>query len=373
MLGAIVSLRAQAPAITITSPGEDAVVMGASHLSADVSSAAGIDRVSFFADGRMICEMQQPPFGCNWDAGTAVRSHHIRVVAYLAGGQRLVANLHTRDLGYTERVDVDAIQVPVVVTSGGKFVRGLKKADFSIAEDGASQPITSVASQEMPLDLVVAIDISGSMAPALDDVKRAVKQLLAKLRPGDAVTLIGFNETTFIVAERETIQRAREDAVDLLAPWGGTALYDATIKALEMIKPRRGRKGVIIFSDGDDHDSLSGRDAALARVQATDAMLFTVAFGRGANVSDLRQRLTSYARASGGRAFFAQTSTELDGVFAEIVDELANQYMLSYIPPSVRRDGSWHAIKVQVKNPKYKVRAREGYRAPRVRPPQVQR
>jgi VWFA-related protein len=102
-------------------------------------------------------------------------------------------------------------------------------------------------------------------------------------------------------------------------------------------------------------------------------MLFTVAFGRGANVSDLRQRLTSYARASGGRAFFAQTSTELDGVFAEIVDELANQYMLSYIPPSVRRDGSWHAIKVQVKNPKYKVRAREGYRAPRVRPPQVQR
>lgn len=372
-LGAVTVLGAQAPSIAITSPRQDAVVMGAIHVSADVSSTVAVDRVSFFADGRMICEPQQPPYGCNWDAGTAARSHHIRVVAYLTDGQRLVASLHTKDVGYTERVDVDAIQVPVVVTSGGKFVKGLRKADFTVAEDGVAQQIGSVASQDMPLDLVVAIDISGSMAPTLDDVKRAVKQLMSKLRPGDAATLIGFNETTFIVAERETNQRAREDAVDLLAPWGGTALYDATIRALEMIKPRRGRKGVIIFSDGDDHDSLSGREAALARVQATDAMLFTVAFGRGANVSELRQRLTSYARASGGRAFFAQTSAELDRVFAEIVDELANQYMLSYLPPSVRRDGSWHAIKVQVRNPKYKVRAREGYRTPRVRTPQEQR
>ena len=372
-LGVVTVLRAQAPAITITSPTEDAVVMGAARLSADVSSTIAVERVSFFADGRMICEPTQPPYGCNWDAGTAVRSHHVRVVAYLTDGQRLVASLHTKDVGYTERVDVDAIQVPVVVTSGGKFVKGLRKADFTIAEDGAPQPIASVASQDMPLDLVVAIDISGSMAPSLDDVKGAVKQLLSKLRPGDAATLIGFNETTFIVAERETNPRAREDAVELLAPWGGTALYDATIRALEMIKPRRGRKGVIIFSDGDDHDSLSGREAALARVQATDAMLFTVAFGRGANVSELRERLTSYARASGGRAFFAQTTAELDRVFAEIVDELANQYMLSYMPPSLRRDGSWHAIKVQVTNPRYKVRAREGYRAPRVRPPQEHR
>ena len=369
----VVRAQVQTPAITITSPSADVVVIGAAHLSAEIPPAVPVERVSFFADGRMICEPQQPPYGCNWDAGSAVRSHHIRVVAYLTDGRRLVASLHTKDVGYAERVDVDAIQVPVVVTSGGAFVKGLKKADFTIAEDGVSQPIASVASEDMPLDLVVAIDISGSMAPTLDDVKRAVKQLLSKLRSGDAATLIGFNETTFIVAERETNQRAREDAVDLLAPWGGTALYDATIRALEMIKARRGRKGVIIFSDGDDHDSLSGREAALARVQATEAMLFTVAFGRGANVSELRQRLTSYARASGGRAFFAQTTAELDRVFAEVVDELANQYMLSYMPPSMRRDGSWHAIKVQVKNPKYKVRAREGYRSPRTRQPQEQR
>ena len=180
----VVRAQVQTPAITITSPSEDVVVIGAAHLSAAISPAVPVERVSFFADGRMICEPQQPPYGCNWDAGSAVRSHHIRVVAYLTDGRRLVASLHTKDVGYTERVDVDAIQVPVVVTSGGAFVKGLKKADFTIAEDGVAQPIASVASEDMPLDLVVAIDISGSMAPALDDVKRAVKQLLSKLRPG---------------------------------------------------------------------------------------------------------------------------------------------------------------------------------------------
>ena len=75
---------------------------------------------------------------------------------------------------------------------------------------------------------MLAIDVSGSMEHALDEVKAAVKQLLPKLRRGDAATLVGFNDTIFLAAEREKDQQARERAVDLLSAWGGTALYDAT-------------------------------------------------------------------------------------------------------------------------------------------------
>lgn len=360
---AAVATAAQAPTLEITSPRADVVVIGATRLEAVLSSSLRAERVSFFVDGRTVCALEQPPYRCNWDAGAAVRDHHIRVVAYLEDGQRLVANVRTKDIGYTERIDVDAVQVPVIVTSGGKFMRGLRKSDFALAEDGLPQRIESLVSEDMPLDLVLAIDISGSMANALGDVKTAVKQLLAKLRPGDAATLVGFNETTFIVAERETDQGAREAAVDLLASWGGTALYDATIRSLDMVRRQRGRKGVVIFSDGDDHDSLASRETAMARVQASNAMLFTVAFGRGGSVPELRKGLESYARASGGRAFFAQKAKDLDRVFGAIVDDLANQYMLSYSPPHQARDGRWHAIEVSVRGSKYHVRAREGYRA----------
>jgi VWFA-related protein len=336
--------------------------MGDTRLEAVLTPEVPVERVTFSVDGRTICSAEEPPYGCRWDAGAAAREHHVRVVAYLRDGRRVVGNLRTKDIGYTERVDVDAVQVPVIVTSGGTFVRGLQRADFVVLEDGVPQRIESLVSENMPLDLVLAIDISGSMAQAIDEVKRAVNQLLSKLRPRDAATLIGFNETTFIVAERETDQRAREDATDLLASWGGTALYDATIKALELVRPKAGRKGVVIFSDGDDQDSMSRRETAMAAVQASDAMLFTVAFGRGGNVPELRHGLETYARTSGGRAFFASTTKELDGVFDEIVQELANQYVLSYTPPAASRAGVWHTLKVSVRGHKYQVRAREGYR-----------
>jgi Ca-activated chloride channel family protein len=364
VLGA--ALAAQAPAsdeVRIVSPREDTVVLGDSRVEVTVTSPAPPERVSIFVDGRLECEPVKAPYRCRWDAGGVARSHHIRVVAYFADGHRLVANTRSRDLGYAERINVDAVQVPVVVTSNGQFVRNLQASDFELTEDGVSQPIASLAAEGVPLDLVLAIDISDSMTGTMDRVKAAVKQLLARLRPGDAATLLGFNDTTFIVAERETDQRVRESAVDLLAPWGGTALYDATIRALDLVRPEGGRKGVVIFSDGDDHDSVARRATALARAQSTQAMIFTVAFGYGSRLPALRRGLEGYARATGGRAFFAEDAATLDRVFGAIVDELANQYMLSYTPTHAMDDGSWHTIKVRVRGGKYQVRARDGYRA----------
>ena len=226
------------------------------------------------------------------------------MVASLPDGRRLVDNVRTKDLGYTEKVRTDAVLVPVIVTDGGQFVRGLKQQDFQIYEDGVPQPIASMVSEDAPLDLVLAIDISGSMERSLPQVKAAVKQFLTKLRSNDAVSLVGFNDTMFIVAERERDRQTREAAVELLTSWGGTALYDATIRSLDLVSRDWGRKGVVIFSDGDDRNSLSTREKAMSRVQASDAMLYTIGFGAGAEVPQLKKSLESYARSTGGRAFF---------------------------------------------------------------------
>jgi VWFA-related protein len=247
------------------------------------------------------------------------------------------------------------------VTRGGQFVRGLRQQDFDVTEDGVRQSIASMASEDAPLELVLAIDISGSMEHSLEQVRAAVKRLLSKLRPGDAATVAGFNDTMFLAAERETDPQVRDRAVDLLTAWGGTALYDATVRSIDLVSSESGRKGIVIFSDGDDRNSLLDRDAATARVQASDAMLYTIGFGAGADVPDLRNRLEQYARATGGRAFFPRGTSELDAVFDEIVAELANQYVLTYAPASLKQDGRWHAITVHVRGGKYEVRARDGY------------
>jgi Ca-activated chloride channel family protein len=359
----VVSPTMQTSRLTITSPVADTIVTGVSRLEADISPPADVQSVSFFVDGRLVCTVEQPPFGCPWDAGPVVRGRHVRVVAQLSAGGRLVGNVRTKDLGYQERIRVDAVLVPVIVTERGKFVRGLKKQDFQLFEDGVAQPVGSLVSEEAPLELVLAVDISGSMEAALPTVKQAVKQLLARLRPGDAATLVGFNDTTFIVAERETDQRSREDAVDLLESWGGTALYDATVCALDLVSKGWGRKGVVVFSDGDDRDSLTRRETAMARVQASDAMLFTVGFGAAGSVPDLRRKLETYAQSTGGRAYFPRNVEELDKSFDSIITELANQYVLSYTSTNQAQNKGWRNIKVQVPKGKYGIRARQGYRA----------
>lgn len=361
-----IAAAAQPPLFRITSPEADAIVAGPTRLEvliAPETVLAIVQSVTFFVDGRLVCTAERPPFGCAWDPGEIVRSHHVRVVATLTDGRRLIDNVRTKDLGYAERVRTDAVLVPVIVTERGEFVRGLKQQDFAVFEDGVRQPIASLVSEDAPLDLVLAIDVSGSMEHSLADVKVAVKQLLSKLRPGDAATLLGFNDTFFVVAEREQNQRVREQAVELLSSWGGTALYDATVRVLDLVSREWGRKGVVIFSDGDDRNSLTRRETAMARVQASDAMLYTVGFGGGATVPGLRSSLESYARSTGGRPFFPKGVKELDGVFDDIVTELSHQYVLSYSPTNLQQDNSWRTIKVQVRAGKYDVRARRGYRA----------
>jgi VWFA-related protein len=357
----------QAPVtMKIVSPDRDTDVSGPTRIEIRIEPQSAIPTVRsvmFSVDGTVACTIEKGPFICWYDPGDVVRKHHVRIVASFADDTRLVETVYTHDPGFTESVRTEAVLVPVIVTHGGQFVRGLKQQDFEIIEDGVKQDIASIVSEDAPLDLVLAIDVSGSMEHALDDVKIAVKQLLAKLRPGDAATIIGFNDTMFLAAEREKDPRAREDAVDLLTAWGGTSLYDATVRALDLVSHEWGRKGIVIFSDGDDRNSITPRDSATSKVQASDAMLYTVGFGGGANVPSLKQKLESYARATGGRAFFPQHTSDLNDVFNEIVAELANQYVLSYSSTNQKQDNSWRNIKVRIKNGKYEVRARDGYRS----------
>lgn len=350
------------PTLRVVAPQEGAIVSGLTELSAVVTPPGGIKSVTFFVDGRLVCTVEQTPYACKWDGGSAVNGHHVRVVATLDDGRRLIDNVRTKDVGYVEKIRVDAVLVPVIVTANGRFVRGLKKQDFQVFEDGVSQPVGSLVSEESPLELVLAIDISGSMESALPEVKVAVKALLSKLRPGDAATLIGFNDTTFMVAESETDPKAREDAVELLTSWGGTALYDATIFSLDVVNRRWGRKGVVIFTDGDDRHSLTRREAAMARVQSSDALMFTIGFGGASTMPDLRKRLEAYASSTGGRAFFPRHAGELDEVFGTIISELSNQYVLSYSSANNKPDQGWRTIKVMIPKGKYDIRARQGYR-----------
>jgi VWFA-related protein len=346
--------------LLILSPGDDDYVSGAVTIYATVSDGRA-SAVVFYVDGRVACRLGEPPWQCTFDAGDIVKEHHIRVVAELADGQRLTASRRTKPIDYAEAADVDAVIVPVTVRRDGKFVRGLKQEDFSIKEDGRLQQISMFAPEGLAIELIVTMDVSGSMDDDMPEMREAVKALLRSLRAQDRATVAAFNTSFFVVSGRGATDDSRRRAVDRLAAWGGTALYDALVRSADLLQKRTGRKAIIVFTDGDDQSSRTTAEAAERRMETSDAVLYVIGQGHGLRTLMLKRRLERLARVSGGRAFFTENITELQKTFDEIVEDLANQYAIWYSSDR-EADNGWRRIDVSVRS-KGDVRARQGYRA----------
>jgi Ca-activated chloride channel family protein len=351
------------PALKILSPGEDAYVTGPTLLRARVDPPESVAALTFFVNGRQACALTALPFECEWDAGPAIKEHQVRAVATLKNGSRIVQTVRTKSVGYTERVDVDVVQVTVTVSDGrGRFVRALPQSAFHVFEDGQPQSISHFAAEDVPLELIAAIDISGSMAPAMPKLKAAVKQFLGDVPPQDQVTLLGFNDNVFTLTRKATDPAERVKAVDRLAPWGSTALYDVLLRGIEMLGRQTGRKALVVFTDGEDQGSHATINDVERRLQSSDVSLYMIGQGRGVTLEPLRRIMERLSTPTGGRALFTDSIDELHNAFAELLDELSNQYLLGYQSSNNRRTDQWRKIKVDVDG-HHDVRARQGYRA----------
>jgi Ca-activated chloride channel family protein len=364
------TVHGQQPAIAITveqvridAPEAGAYLSGSTVLRAFVDPAIQPHSVNFFVDGRLACTISETPFECDWDAGSKVVEHQIRLVVSLSEGGRVTRTMRTKGLGFVEKVDVEAIQVTVTVTDDkGHFVGSLPRSAFHVFEDKRPQTISNFMAENVPLQMVVAVDISGSMTGSMPKLKKAVKDFLRAVPSRHEVSLLGFNDSIFSLTRKATDPEQRARAVDRLAPWGATALYDTIIRGIETLGRQTGRKALIIFSDGEDQGSHVTLDDVERRLQASDVTLYMIGQGRGVSVERLRHVMQRLAVPTGGRAFTTDSIDELHVAFDELLDELSHQYLVGYQPTNSRRDDTWREIKVVVDGQSH-VRARQGYRA----------
>jgi VWFA-related protein len=354
--------RAQSTAerVTILSPDDGAYVAGRSVIRARIEPPLGAEAL-FFVDGRQLCVVRRPPYECEWDAGSVVEQHQIRVAATFPNGARVVRSIRTKDLGYTEVANVDVVQVTATVTDRGHYVKNLPQSAFHVWEDGRPQTISHFQAHDVPLDLVVALDISGSLTPALPKLKQAAKDFVGAVSSKDRVSVLGFNDSIFTLARGATDPAARVQGIDQLAAWGATAMYDVIITAVDTLGQGSGRKALIVFTDGEDEGSHASLDDVRQRLQTSDVTLYMIAQGRGTSLEPLKKVMRTLSEPTGGRALFTDKIEQLHETFAELLDELSNQYLLGYAPTNTTRDNTLRHIKVQVDG--YSgVRAREAYR-----------
>ena len=122
------------------------------------------------------------------------------------------------------------------------------------------------------------------------------------------------------------------------------------------------RKALIVFTDGEDEGSHASLENVVQRLQTSDVTLYMIGQGRGVTMDSLKRVMGRLATPTGGRAIFTDSIDELHTAFADLLDELSNQYLLGYQSSNNRRDDAWRRIRVEVDG-HHDVRARQGYRA----------
>jgi Ca-activated chloride channel family protein len=238
----------------------------------------------------------------------------------------------------------------------GEPVLGLSAADFHIAEDGRPQRITTFAAGDFPLSLAVAVDRSFSMAgPRLAAAKAAGRAFVAALRPDDDVMLIAIGSETEVTAPLTRRHDAVATALERLAPWGTTPLYDSIRLAIDRIDPASGGRALVLLSDGEDRFSRTSAADVLDYARRHDVLLYPIAIGRARPTV-----FAELAAATGGQSFLVSDAKQLEATLQAIARELRFQYLLGYNVPREPAPG-WHAIQVAVDRPGVRIRARDGY------------
>lgn len=254
---------------------------------------------------------------------------------------------------------VNLVEVYASVTdSKGASVPELPKEAFDVFEDGARQEISAFTAGEFPLSVAIAIDRSFSMrAERLAAARSGARLFLGQLRGTDQAMVVAVGSEIETVAPLSIDRAAQYAAVAAIDRWGTTSLHDAIIASIDAVQPARGRRALILLSDGDDRYSRASAADALAHARAADVLVYPIAVG------DRRPSLfAELAALTGGRSFYVPDPRRLPDTLAGIARELRHQYLLGYTPSRpLDERGEWRTITVKMTRPGLQVRARDGY------------
>ena len=256
---------------------------------------------------------------------------------------------------------VQLVEVYATVTDAkGEPVTGLRQSDFDVFEDGVLQEVSAFAAGEFPLTVALGVDRSVSMAgEPLRLAKQASQAFLRELKPGDRSMVVAISNEVEVIAPLSADRTAQARAISALDAWSTTALHDAIVETLNRLEPEPGRQALVVFSDGTDRYSRHTAADVLDRARRSQALVYPIAIGRTRPAL-----LSELAVLTGGRSFLLRDARELQTTLSTIARELRYQYLIGYTPAKAieRGDREWRSIRVTLKRPGMRVRARDGYR-----------
>ena len=312
------------------------------------------------------------------------------------------------------KVKTTLVNVPVIVSDrNGRYIPGLQAKDFTLWQDRQPQAISFFAAEEEPLNVALLLDTSRSTHDVLGKIKDAAKDFSRLLQPADRAMVVSFDYQINVLSPLTSDRKALEEALKKvkIGEYAGTVMREAVEETVRrLFAGVKGRKAIILLTDGQDFGSYPTKSALLSRLEESDVMVYSVFYNTGRDFNgprqdrrgggvfggggifggrrrgggggfprrapdpevmrERRQRaeaeateyLSAMSELTAGR-FYRKEVTDLKKTFALIADELRKQYRLGYYPAPADDSQAVHEIKVQVALPDVAVRSRRTYRA----------
>jgi Ca-activated chloride channel family protein len=298
--------------------------------------------------------------------------------------------------------DVTAVTLDVAVLDNkGRFIPNIQRQYFRVLEDNVPQPINNFSLGEAPMTVVLLIEFSNRWQSYYTEswyqTLTAAYGFMETLKPEDYVAVVAYDMRPEVLTDFTTNKRDAYAAMQRLqiASFSESNLYDALAFTIDRMQEIEGRKAIVTITSGDDTFSKLTYDKTRKILQEGGVPIYAIGIGQAlklyleSRVGPLTRmdwlqaelQLRTFAKETGGQAFFPRFYGEFPSIFRAISEALRNQYSLTYNPTNVARDGSYRKIKVELVDPgtgaplkiqnekgkpiKYQIIAKSGYKAPR--------
>jgi VWFA-related protein len=285
----------------------------------------------------------------------------VRAVAYLADGNSTESVVFVNAPEYLEEVDVDLVELYTTVLDrqGRPVTSGLAEKDFAVAEDGVGQRILRFERvTDLPIHLAVALDVSASMEGSLEKAQAAALRFLqGTVRPRDRAAVILFNDHPTQAVRFTRDVRALAGGLAGLKAERGTALYDSLVFSFYCFNGLKGRRAILLLSDGRDEGSRFTYEEALDFARRAGVAVYAIGLGEEVE----KKKLARISEETGGRAFFPRDAGELAAIYAAIEEELRSQYLIAYQSGSTRGDGGFRVVDLKLSRSGLTAKTIRGY------------
>ena len=351
--------------IRILSPEKGSKASGPTKVVAAVAVPEGktLQKMEFYSNESRVATLYQAPYEQTVTIKDSKSLGYVRVIGTLDDGTVAEDLRYVNAPQFVSEVTVDAVELYTTVTDKGRPVNYLQASNFKVFEDSVAQKIEGFEYvKNLPLSVGVMIDTSASMLESLPEAQQAALKFLDfTVGEKDRAFVVSFDNEPYLLAKLTGRKDKLIRSLSGLRAEGSTALYDAIIYGLYQFTGVKGKKALVLVTDGKDTASKFDYDTLVEYVKKSGIAIYAIGLKISGADLEVKYKLNKISQATGGQTFYIDSAKNLEAVYRQINEDLRSQYLLTYYSTNTEAKEQWRKVEIKVEPTNLSARTISGY------------